>query len=108
MTNEEGYNGWSNYETWNVALWIDNDEGSYNYWRERSREILESDLSDDFAPPERKAVWLLADEIKDTIEDMSPLASEASLYSDLLGAALSEVDWREIAEHYLEEVQVEA
>ena len=23
------YNGWSNYETWNVALYMDNDFGSY-------------------------------------------------------------------------------
>tara|TARA_R100001443_G_scaffold90782_1_gene97275 strand:+ start:6053 stop:6346 length:294 start_codon:yes stop_codon:yes gene_type:complete len=28
------YNGWTNYETWNVALWLGNDEGLYNLARD--------------------------------------------------------------------------
>jgi hypothetical protein len=34
MTQETTYNGWKNYETWNVALWIQNDEGLYTMARE--------------------------------------------------------------------------
>lgn len=26
----EGYNGWKNMATWNVALWLNNDEVLYN------------------------------------------------------------------------------
>lgn len=28
------YNGWKNWETWNVVLWVGNDEGLYNLARE--------------------------------------------------------------------------
>ena len=29
----EGYNGWKNWATWNVALWLGNDEGLYKIAR---------------------------------------------------------------------------
>lgn len=38
---DDGYNGWANYETWNVNLWIQNDEGFYNAMVEELRDILD-------------------------------------------------------------------
>jgi len=35
------YNGWKNRETWNVALWIQNDEGLYNIAKECKRGYAE-------------------------------------------------------------------
>ncbi len=30
---DQTYNGWTNYQTWNVALWLGNDEGLYDMAR---------------------------------------------------------------------------
>jgi len=31
MTQEKEYNGWSNHATWNVALWINGEEGIHTF-----------------------------------------------------------------------------
>ena len=34
------YNGWYNYETWNLKLWLDNDEGTYNMVQEKAKALI--------------------------------------------------------------------
>lgn len=94
---DEKYNGWKNYETWAVALWIDNEQWSQEY----ARELAEQATTDSSISEGRTAEGVLADTIKQWVEGQNPLAETATLFSDLLNAALSEVDWYEIAEHYL-------
>ena len=33
------YNGWKNYETWNVYLWVGNDEPLYRAMQEELRKV---------------------------------------------------------------------
>jgi len=55
------YNGWTNYETWAVALWIDNDEDSYRERQELARQF-ERDEDD---PDSEADVAGYADAIKE-------------------------------------------
>lgn len=84
------YNGWSNYETWNVKLWMDNDEGNYRYWQdETERAITDTQDKDD-------AIKYIAEQVEAQHKEGMP--ELAGTYADLMNAALSEVDWYEIAE----------
>lgn len=40
---EEGYNGWTNYETWLLALNVDNDQGLYNSTRDLIKQTKSMD-----------------------------------------------------------------
>lgn len=69
---DEKYNGWSNYETWRINLEIF-DGGDFNMAGFEMREFVEG-----------------------LIEDQS----SKGLARDYAMAFISNVDWREIAEHY--------
>src|SRR5690348_16026930 len=96
------YNGWKNYETWAVKLWLDNEQGSYyEMTGEATRRVEEArDLEEDASPSD------FADYIEEYIKEGAP-DLDASVYSDLLNAAFSEVDWFEIAENYLNDAKAE-
>lgn len=96
MTNKE-YNGWYNYETWLVSLWIDNDQGSQDYWMREA---------DRFTRKHRhNAKYELADALKSQYEEAQPELD--GFWADLLNAALSEVNWHEIAEHMIIEADTQ-
>ena len=94
----KSYNGWTNYETWNVKLWIDNDQGSQEYWAEQATNHLERD--------EDCAVDVLAATLKE--EHTQALPDVTGFAADLLNAAMSEVNWREIARELVETAKQEA
>jgi len=102
--NYKEYNGWTNYETWVVNLWMDNEEGSYRYWREQAEEAWESALEDRRYPNQTQAESAkcqLADRLKAEHEESAPELE--GVFADLLNAAMSEVNWYEIAEHMIDE-----
>ena len=93
----------------NVALWLDNERGSYDYWREQAREHRKaaatcSQVRSGIWTAEQAAKFNLADQLKEEIRDNAP-DTEASMYSDLLRGALDEVNWHEIAGNWLSDLE---
>ena len=93
MMTDTKYQGWTNYETWAVKLWMDNDEGSYTYWKERTEEIA------DDAEERDEAEMALADALKEVHEELLPTVQ--GFAADLLQGAFSSVDWIDIADSLL-------
>lgn len=106
----DGYNGWSNYETWCAALWMDNDQGSSRYWDESAEQALqrEFDLDQEAEAQDIRdnAVVSLAEQMKDEHEESIPELS--GMHGDMLRAAMDAINWHEIAAHKISDLDMPA
>jgi len=83
----ENYLGWKNRDTWNVILWLQNDEGLYNALSNESRAMKRA--MSEWSPALAREFchrWM-----GDKTPDGIPLSSK-------------DIDWDEVAEAMNEEV----
>jgi len=98
------YNGWTNYPTWNVKLWIDNDEGEQRYWLIESRAALAIEGKGQIG--KINAERNLARRLEEYHQESDRMAGILTGWeTDCLGWALEQVNWQEIAEHMVDEAK---
>jgi hypothetical protein len=99
------YNGWTNHETWLTALWLDNDESTYRHLRDLALEVWRKAprsqaVADWGWSREEAAECRLAELIQEFVEERNTVEAH-TLYADLMCAAICNVNWHEIARHYV-------
>jgi hypothetical protein len=80
------YNGWANYETWCVNLWLTNEPGT----EEDLRMLAQTNTG----------LSHRADCLRDYVLNMEPPLDDSNMFTDLLRSALGNVDWREIIKNH--------
>lgn len=100
--NAKEYNGWTNYETWCVKLWMDNDKGSQEYFAGLALDHYQRDRPAMGLTKENLATISLAQALKEHHEEALP--GLGGFVADMLNAAMSEVSWHEIAKYLVDEV----
>ena len=92
----DGYNGWKNYETWSVNIWLSNSEGD----QEWLTEIINNH------PTTGASACQLRDEIKDITNEACYQEDGTHKISpmliDILRAGVDLVDYHEIITNNLE------
>ena len=99
-TQDKTYNGWTNYETWCVNLWLTNNEYDAEWLSKEAAQAKESGR-----------IALSMDALKEAIEEQFDLWKDerrenqpATMFDDLMNAALAEVNWYEIIENHMEDL----
>lgn len=102
------YNGWTNYETWNVRLHIDNDRGDQSQAMELAAEVRRNPewcFLGTAEPQLANEGYRVGKMIREWIEeraDEEGRTGPADMFTDLLQAALQSVNWQEIGQSYID------
>ena len=109
MVQKLEYNGYTNYETWNCALWLDNEPWSQSQMQEKAESLVEAMENPHDADEITGTTSLLADFIKDIVSDMEENITlpTGNMFADMPQAALREIDYYDIAESQIEDALYE-
>lgn len=105
----EKYNGWTNYETWCVNLWLTNSPGVHAWINEEIERAKKEIEADNIFTKKENITQYVADTLKEDIEitmDDKGL-NNLDLFTDLITASLSSVAWYEIAQGFMEDYKDE-
>ena len=108
MNNEERYNGWSNRETWAVALHINNDQG----WQEGVLEALRATYDEAKGWSLRAAADVIHENVEEVLDGLYAAAtdndndkarSDYTMIREDIGS-LWRVDWTELGAAFLSDL----
>jgi hypothetical protein len=98
------YNGYANYETWLVSVWIDNDQYTINHWVNVAKHHYNISEDRKYFTKKEEAIISFSEVMKEWYGDSVPDSDKiGGLFSDLLHAALGSVDWHELAGKYMDQ-----
>lgn len=86
----EACEGWSNYETWLVNMWMSNNYAVYQYFR-----LYVEEVNKHCPEPEEKIAIILESLVESNLPDIG------DFYAMLLNAAIKRVNFRELAESWV-------
>ena len=95
---EKKYNGWSNYCTWCFKLWIDNNNW-YNHIYDRIKQNINK----------RFVISISIETLQIVANEMTQdqYKNEGTFANDLIGYALNQINYNEIATAIIEDIKQE-
>ena len=116
LEHKDEYNGWTNRESWAMALWLDNEQSTQEATLEKVREIIKGIDNDERVKDKtwsrnEAILFRTADGLKEWLEEMRLDAFEdpanhkeaLKMWEDI--GSEYRIDWHEVAKHFIQDIQ---